>query len=301
MAVAGMSAADRGKVTSFLLSALRGNGKEKYEEAVEDFSRELSVRGICLGDVPSEELDWLLAEKIVELFEEGDETTMNLAKGGLLVAAMSKMRPHEKFRVAWKTLDVWRQRAPPAQAPVIAPEMAFAAAVLCLTHYEQPEVATAIVICFCGLMRMSEALQLTNKDVLDCGHAFVLVIGVAKRGMEQKVLLSHPSVLHFLRNYGKVHSDHSPDAKYLPVSYNKVQRWLQRSLEQLGFPGRWTTHGLRRGGATELLRRQVPVPEIALMGRWQSEKSMREYLRKGEVAALRQREDIPKSAWVPAS
>lgn len=203
--------------------------------------------------------------------------------------------------VAWKSLDIWRQRVPPAQAPVIAPEMAFAAAVMCLIEYRQPEVATAIIICFCGLLRVSETLQLRNKDVLDVGHAFLLMIVVARRGMEQKVLLSHPNILRSIREYRASRNSHGPEAKFLPISYNKVQRWLQKALEELGFPGRWTTHGLRRGGATELLRRQVPVPEIALMCRWQSEKSMREYLRKKEVAALRHRGDIPKGVWVRAA
>lgn len=242
-------------MTSLLLSALRGNGQQRYEAAVEDFARELKARGVEFQSVPLEELDWLLAEKVVELWEDGQETTMNLARAGLLVAAVSKMRPHQKFRVAW---------------------MAFAAAVMCLTEFGQPEAATAILLCFCGLMRASEALQLLNKEVLDCGNALVLIIGVAKKGLEQKVILSHPTVLQFVRNYKATLTSRDAEHRFLPISCNKLQRWLQKALDALGFPGRWTSHGLRRGGATELLRRGVPLPEIALMGRWQSERSMRE-------------------------
>lgn len=147
---------------------------------------------------------------------------------------------------------------------------------MCLTDYQQPQVAAVIIICFCGLVRMSAALKLLNKDVLDCGHALVLVIGAARGGMEQKALLTHPDILHFAREYKTSEAIDNPEAKFLPVSYNKVQTWLQRALEEPGFPGGWTTHRLRRGGAAELLRRQVPL----LMGWWQLEKSLSEYLRR---------------------
>ena len=54
-------------------------------------------------------------------------------------------------------------------------------------------------------------------------------------------------------------------------------------------------HSLRRSGASELSRLGVPLPDLLLYGRWLSERSAREYIRRGEVAVLRIRngEDGP--------
>eukprot|EP00959_Pyramimonas_sp_CCMP1952_P440387 9220337-Pyramimonas_sp.AAC.1 len=83
-----------------------------------------------------------------------------------------------------------------------------------------------------------------------------------------------------------------------PVSCPRLQRWLQKAANALGFGTvHWTSHGLRRGGATELLSRGVPLADIMLFGRWLSERSAREYLRRGEVSLTRLRVDIAKSSW----
>jgi hypothetical protein len=62
----------------------------------------------------------------------------------------------------------------------------------------------------------------------------------------------------------------------------------------------WTSHSLRRGGATELLRLGVSLPDIMLHGRWLSARSAREYLRRGDVAMLRFNEMISSEAFAAA-
>ncbi len=84
---------------------------------------------------------------------------------------------------------------------------------------------------------------------------------------------------------------------FFPISYTKVSYWITKGMATLGIPGHWTSHGLRRGGASELLRLGVALNEIAMHGRWLSERSMREYLRRGEVAVLRLRGEVPVHVW----
>ena len=292
--------ADRGKVVSYLLSALRGDTPERYQAAIADFSIELRGRGFCLEEVEAEELDWLLAEKVVDLVEAADDSSVGLGRAGLLIAAVSKARPHAKFRVAWKALDVWRTKQPPQQAAAFTPEMAFACGIRCILVYGQIEAGVSIILCFCALLRASECLRLRRCDVLDLGSSIVIVIGVAKRGLEQKVSLSHPRVVLFLREYVIRTASRGPGERLVQLSYGKLQHWLQRSVRELGFPGHWTSHGLRRGGATELFRKNISLNAIAQQGRWLSERSMREYLRRGEVAQLRLAGSIAPATWKEA-
>ena len=77
------------------------------------------------------------------------------------------------------------------------------------------------------------------------------------------------------------------DMYLLPATYKRVSSGFARACRVLGLSGVWTTHSLRRGGATELLTQQVPVEDIMTYGRWASVASARLYLRRGEVALLR--------------
>ena len=59
----------------------------------------------------------------------------------------------------------------------------------------------------------------------------------------------------------------------------------------------WTSHGLRRGGATQLLMEGHALPSIMLYGRWLTERSCREYLHRGEVSILRMRPSHGSNTW----
>jgi integrase len=76
------------------------------------------------------------------------------------------------------------------------------------------------------------------------------------------------------------------------LSYNQLQRGLRKCFSLLGVGGHWSSHGFRRGGATALLQSGVPLPTIAVLGRWQSERSMREYLRLGELSILKMEQSL---------
>ena len=59
----------------------------------------------------------------------------------------------------------------------------------------------------------------------------------------------------------------------------------------------WTSHGLRRGGATHLLLNGWSIENIMQFGRWLSPRSCREYLRKAEALSLSIGEKFPAAAW----
>ena len=126
-------------------------------------------------------------------------------------------------------------------------------------------------------------------------HSIIVTMGHAKRGLEQKAIIDHPAAVQWLLRYFAAHPPGK--VKVFESSYSRFNRWLQRAVAGLGVEmDAVSTHGLRRGGATHLLG-HMPLPEILLRGRWASERSAREYLRRGEVQQLRFSSKFPRSVW----
>ena len=286
----------RQRVETFLCSALGSGTQERYKKAVSDFTAECAADGLDLHQVADADLDYLLADRVVDYYEEHDGA-QGLASAGVLLAAFQKSRPQHRFRVGWKAVDVWRVRCPPQQAPCFPAALALAC-VSWLTLARRIPEACAVLLCYTGLLRASEACNLRWKDVHAIDDQIVLLLGRTKRGLEQRVLLSHPATVAWMRRFMMMFACKDVDAHFTGCSYNRLARWLQKACDALGFGGvRWTSHGLRRGGATELMMQGMSLPDIMLRGRWLSERSCREYLRRGEVMMLRLRADIASESW----
>lgn len=287
------------RVGDFLLASLRGQNATKYLQALEMFQRELRGRGRELTEMTEEEVDYALADHLIDLHEAYNDAS-RLGHAGLLVAAVGKVLPRLRLKVSWKVLDAWRVRVPPRQAPTFPPELAFAIVTWFITA-DEPECACAVLLCYTALLRVSEALHLRWQDCYAGPREWAFVLGQTKSGMEQKVVVRHPRVLAWLREYRRRHGG-AKDDLLCPVSYARFARQLQVAATALGFGAvRWTSHGLRRGAATQLLREGVPLKDVMLAGRWLSERSCREYLRRGEVCLTRLRADITPAAWARAT
>eukprot|EP00974_Lingulodinium_polyedra_P039956 3833910-Lingulodinium_polyedra.AAC.1 len=74
---------------------------------------------------------------------------------------------------------------PARQAPAAPRAFARAAAVLTLAA-GHPGVATIFVLCFYGLLRVSEPLQLLGRDIVLVDDQVILLLGRTKRGMLQR-------------------------------------------------------------------------------------------------------------------
>ena len=82
------------------------------------------------------------------------------------------------------------------------------------------------------------------------------------------------------------------------TSYSTFLSWIRKlaqvlDCETLGL----TTHSLRRWGASELSRQGVLMMDLLAFGRWLSARAAREYVRRGEVAITRVRQDLPLTTW----
>ena len=88
------------------------------------------------------------------------------------------------------------------------------------------------------------------------------------------------------------------DTKVFGASYNTFRRWFGRSCIALGFEaGYYSSHSLRRGGATELVRRAFPLMDVMQYGRWVSFASFRLYVAKGDVLLTCLRQSLADNQW----
>ena len=110
------------------------------------------------------------------------------------------------------------------------------------------------------------------------------------------MLLLHPSVLAWMRRFYAHHGQHGA-ARVVGCSYGTFLRWLRRAAEGLGWGAiQWSSHSLRRGGASELAMTGLPIADLLEFGRWLSMRSAREYIRRGELGLHAARRDVSASA-----
>jgi integrase len=160
----------------------------------------------------------------------------------------------------------------------------------------QPRVAFVVIMCWAGLLRASEALQLTAETLLRTKTGYLAILGRTKRGLEQKVEIVAPSLVAWVDHYRR-RVPQGPGS-IAGIKYGKLQYWIKKGMDMLGFPGRWTSHGLRRGAATHLYQQGMQFKDLMIMGRWLSERSAHEYIRRGEVQQERMRADIGHGVWM---
>jgi len=284
----------RGRVVAFLSSSLKITTQAMYQRELEYFSNEMVSRGVDWTSLREEDLDWTIADFLVERYESTC-SSQGLASAASLVAAIVKRNPRIRLTVSWKCLDLWRQKHPPVQAPAM-PKALHKALINCLLIANQPVVAAVVVVTFDGVLRASECLKLTAKSFLRTAGAYVAILGVTKRGMDQKVVLTNVATLAWLDAYFDRYPM-APEGKTFDISYNRLNYWLRRGSQAFGFGHlRWSSHSLRRGGATAMVLDGHPFKDVQVYGRWLSERSCREYLRKGEVAMLKAEANVDEDS-----
>ena len=250
-----------------------------------DVRSELEERGMTWDGLDETEKDWFLAEHLLDAHDEG-KTRHDF---GVMLSAVAKIDPRLKLKVAWKVFDAWAVEDPPRQAPAAPPEL-ITGMMMAAFAIGRPQLAMLVCLCYCGLLRVSEALALSWEDVFLTSSGVVLCLGITKRGMEQKVLLTNATVRAWTQLYFVRFAPLSRKEKFFSLTYGAVLRWVKRLAALLGAESLGlTTHTFRRSGASELSRSGIPLADILLFGRWATERSAREYIRRGEVAIHRAR------------
>ena len=274
----------------FLLSRLQEFTKGRYEDAIEELEEWLGPDTESFWSLGEEEQDFILSDFIMELRDREDKAPQ---AGSTLVAAVAKrFLNRRRYAAAHLVTAEWRKEEPPQSAPAMPEEVAFACTTLLWAAGLKAE-AIAVLLCFCGLLRIGEALGLKSEDVVvqAAPHgAVVLLLRKTKTVAAdiERVVLSHPVLVEVIALYAK---GVAAGMRFLPTSYRSVSLALQAATAAFGFDLKYfRTHSLRRGGATALLLQGHSMIDIMHMGRWASEKSCRLYLKAGSVICLRLRE-----------
>ena len=273
-----------------MLSLLQVASQNRYNAAVGGFHLWLKENFVVRDQLPEEEQDFTVAGYILDLRDDG-LLAPQVARD--LLSGLQKLNPRRRMVVAWRVVAGWSLDRPAQQALPLPRQAALAVTVL-LTAAGQPGAGLAVLLCWCGLLRIGEALRLKISDVHVLGAEVVLFLGITKRGVAERVVLANVEVVRFIALYlGR--RGGCPHERMIVLSYTAFAHWFAVGLRALGLREPYRSHSLRRGGATALLLAGVPLSGIMLHGRWASETSCRLYIRPAEVVLLRS-----ERAWTPS-
>lgn len=229
-----------------------------------------------------EDFDLFLCKYVEFLWQDGEGRSV----ASNTVAGIQFMKPTLRKRLVctWRLLGAWAKREMPARAPPLTVYLVEAMAGLAMSHNE-PQVATALMLGFYGLLRTGELLKLSAQDFSIGKSPRVLVInlgltkGGARQGALESVTVDNLTVVNMVDVFCK---RSSRGDKLLPkgnahfrMTFNQLLKEL--CLDDWGF----RPYSLRRGGATEHFRRFNSLSATTVRGRWSSAKMARIYLNDG--------------------
>jgi integrase len=291
------------KVQKFLFQLLTPASQWRYEHAWQAFAEWLAAHAVDFAGLSEEVQDYVLGDYVLDMSDEG--TPLQRLRD-TVAAAQKRYGGRRKYRTTAAVIEGLNRGHVVHQAAPF-PQDLLLCVVVVLTHYGKAAVGVSLLLCFCGLLRISEAIGLRHQDVLfpedhRSGPFVVLLLQCSKRGAKnsEKVMLDNPRVIEFLRRY-KLSLDKCfrlPHKPFCVTSYSGVRKYLRKALRALGLaPDTFRTHSCRRGGATLLAMQGVAILDIMLAGRWASHESCRLYVRKGEVALMRFHNALSETTW----
>jgi integrase len=156
--------------------------------------------------------------------------------------------------------------------------------------------AVATLLCFDCLLRVNECLRLRREDVVEpkdqrlsgLNKTVVLNLARTKIGLQASVAVGDRAVQQLLL---LVKSITPAGERLFPFSYSTFGRSVEEAQVAWGFDCTFTTHSLRKGGATLHWLEHQDQPALKLRGRWLSDRSLSRYLQPAAMGLLRNRLD----------
>ena len=235
-----------------------------------------------------EHQDYILADYVLDVRDEEGEHSLQLVRDTL--SGLQKLFPRRKFRTSWAVTAGWAAQRPPQQAPPMPESLCYAMVVL-LFQLDQPGIGLCLLLCFCGLMRVGEVLNLRLKDMVIGTSEIVVLLARTKRGEAERVVLASDGVVGLIKRYVSKF-EVKTEQLVCQVPYSRVRAWIPKIAAGLGFQHvPFRSHSFRRGGATTLFMSHVPLQTIMHLGRWKSEHSCRMYIHQGEASIIRLKQE----------
>ena len=157
----------------------------------------------------------------------------------------------------------------------------------------------------CGLLRAAENTRRENKKDKEAGYrvadltwnadgsAFTMALGLTKGNRQfggDHVTIANATTVKAMRRYLTMNAlTDRPDALLYPEY--ATTRWLGDQIKRLATlsgddPNHFTPHGLRAGGATDLVEGGVEYPVLKAAGRWKSDACLVYFRSEAVVSAV---------------
>ena len=183
----------RSRVTAFLLHSLTHATQIRYDTARVRFQRWCREQGLEYDQLPHEEQDLALSDFALSLRLGGE----SVQAARYTLATMQKDFVGRKYTTAWKVTSAWAKERPPHQVPPLPEEVANALGILLVASNHRAE-GLAILLCFAGMLRISEALSLLWDDVVETPRGLIVKIRNGKTGVNQETLIANLSTTRFV-------------------------------------------------------------------------------------------------------
>lgn len=242
----------------------------------------------------------VLLEKFVSAMHEkarAKKSSLSVTKHAVLFIQIARPRLRFQLKATWASLKAWEEQQPSQlRAPMPVPILV---GLLCQirlvaeTELEGKErekllkLAALVGLCFFGLLRPGELLNLTKRDVelpnqLTFG-APCITVRIQKPKNYRQLGHSQFSVIRQTDTCNWVtwliHHTKAPDDKLWPDSAVAFRRVFKNQCTRLlGKGHRFSPASLRAGGATFLFDMNVDVNRLRLLGRWTHVQSLEHYI-----------------------
>jgi integrase len=211
------------------------------------------------------------------------------------IAAVAMMSHGAAFKLALRSLKGWSKIRPSVQRPPM-PKAVMIALVELFILREDIEMATLVLLCFYGFLRISEPLAMKWQDISPPseqsmnGPGGAIRLPQSKTGTNQSIRMSSKlfwRLLAKLRAAAQRTIQLTGEEKVFNLNYHTVTGRLQAALLELGVGSfKLTCHSMRHGGATAHFLETGDIAYVQAQGRWASMKSIRNYVQSGKALLL---------------
>lgn len=262
--------------------------RHTYEKAIADFltwTRQHHT-SFSLGISSTSDTDNLLAEYFNHLYNT-NPSRGNLQKSVNCRAGILLHYPQLESRLplAKASIKGWGHTVPRSQRPPIPACLVFVMIRLFIKR-NLLELALVTWLGFDGYFRISEIFKIRTEDAVMQGNLLAIFLGRSKTGLNQSVVINHPQLIILFQHFSGIRGGQAgflftTTVQQYRVAWHSILQELD--ADQHGF----TPHSLRHGGATDdFISARRSLEQIMQRGRWQQEKTTRNYLQAARALVL---------------
>ena len=268
---------ERQRLGSLRQLTVQPSTRARYQKALDRFLAFLREENL---ELPSrrDHLDPLVMEYVEHLWVTGEGRGLAADTLASLQDFDAKIRG--QLPGAWRLVKTWVTHELPNRAPPV-PESVLQAMVGWGLYHGYFSFATSLLLCFYGILRTGELLEVSRKRVEISSKLRVCVVSLGltkagkRAGVQESVTVGHDLAFRFMQHWFSLASSHQKLCP-TPARWRKLFKLCVEALHLESLELR--PYSLRRGGATWWFAQHGNLDRVMLLGRWQAQKTARLYL-----------------------